>query len=196
MTRINLSELTLDNFWQWPIGLRYCALILSQILLGCLSYSFILKPYLIQYEDLVDQEMSLRMVFEEKQQRANINPYRQALQRLRQDYERMLKQLATQAEISTLLEDISKTGSNLGLSFELFAPTSEKIHDFYVELALNMVVLGDYQQFALFISQITQFRQLVSLQNFEILQAHSEVYTEKDNLLRMKLTAKIYRSKG
>ena len=196
MTKINLNELTLDNFGQWPIGLRYCALIFSLILLGFLSYSFILKPLLIQYEDLVDQEISLRSVFEEKQQRANIKVYRQALQRLRQDYERMLKQLATKTEISTLLENISKTGSNLGLSFELFAPTSEKIQDFYVELALNMVVLGDYQQLALFISQITQFQHLISLQNFEILQAHSEADMERGNLLRMKLTAKIYRSRG
>jgi type IV pilus assembly protein PilO len=91
-----------------------------------------------------------------------------------------------------MLEDISKTGIASGLTFTLFAPMPEVPHDFYIELPIKIVVSGNYQQFAVFLSRIGQMNRIITLHDFALDDVKSKT-NNTDGLLSMQLTAKIYR---
>lgn len=193
---INLSELTLENIGQWPSTVKYLmASLLAALIIG-IGYWIVVKPNFEQYDLLTAEEQTLKADFEVKQQQAvNLQAYKNQLQIMNERFGNMLKQLPAQNEMPGLLDDISKTGIASGLTFELFAPLPEVAHDFYIELPINIIVVGSYQQLAVFISRIAQMNRIVTLHDFDIV-----VAKQKDNqksnsgdLLEMKITAKIYR---
>ncbi|KTD64883.1 type IV pilus inner membrane component PilO [Legionella spiritensis] len=202
MNNINLNELTLDNIGQWPAPVKYLLAAIVAILIVALGYWVIVKPNIEQYDALLVQEETLRAEFEQKQQMAsNLQAYRVQLQIIKERFGNMLRQLPAQNEMPGLVEDISKTGIASGLTFELFAPQPEVAHDFYIELPINITVVGNYHQLALFLSRIAQMSRIVTLHDFEISSAFEDEsqtrgdkkIKNKPDLLRMKITAKIYR---
>ena len=195
MMNFSLSELTLDNVGQWPNPVKVGVVgILSLLLIG-VGYWLIVKANLEQYDVLKAQEVILKSDFELKQHQAsNLIAYRNQMIMMKERFGNMLKQLPTQNEMPGLLEDISKTGIASGLTFELFAPLPEVQHDFYIELPIKIAVVGNYHQFAVFLSRVALMNRIVTLHDFVIAGEFPE--KQKNNsgdLLNMKMTAKIYR---
>lgn len=196
MNNFNFSELNFENVGQWPDFVKYAMACLLAIGLLFLGYWLIIKSTLAEYSDLQEQEVALRLDFESKQQlAANLSAYKAQLKLMNDRFGALLKQLPAQNEMANLLEDISKTGITSGLTFELFQPEAEVTHDFYVELPINIVVLGSYQQLAIFISRITQMNRIVTWHDFEIAVLAHDKQTASADVLEMKITAKIYRYK-
>lgn len=194
--KINLGELTLDNIGEWPRVIKYCiASLLAAIVIG-VGYWTIIKSNFEQYNTLSAQEKTLRTDFEIKQRpAANLPAYKNQLEIMNERFGNMLKQLPAQNEMPGLLEDISKTGVASGLAFELFAPMPEVSHDFYIELPINIKVVGNYHQLAVFISRIAEMSRIVTLHDFDIVVVNNKQAIRSGDLLEMKITAKIYRYK-
>ena len=192
---LNLNELTLDNIGQWPQLAKIGIVSFLSLLLIGLGYWLIIKPNFDQYNTLAIEEISLKSDFELKQtQASSLDAYRNQLQIMQERFGNMLKQLPTQNEMPGLLEDISKTGLASGLAFELFAPMPEVQHDFYIELPIKIAVVGNYHQFAVFLSRVALMNRIVTLHDFVIEGESPEL--QKINpgaLLNMQITAKIYR---
>lgn len=202
MNNFNLSELTLDNVGQWPLPIKYFMAALFALVIIGIGYWVIIKPNFEQYDILVTQMSGLKTEFEQKQQQAsNLQAYRVQLQLMNERFGNMLKQLPAQNEMPGLLEDISKMGIASGLTFELFAPQPEVVHDFYIELPINITVVGNYDQLALFLSRIAEMGRIVTLHDIDIggLDDDKQQTTETAKpasaaeILEMKITAKIYR---
>ena len=198
MNEINLSELTLENIAIWPKPVKIILIVVISILLIGFGYWFVVKPDIQIYDSLVRQELTLREEFEKKQQQAsNLNLYKAQILEMRQRFGKLLQQLPSKNEMHNLLEEISKTGITSGLRFELFAPMQEVQHDFYVELPIKIVVVGDYHQLAVFLSRVASMSRIVTLHDLEIENTKQEDNNKKKRvpgeLLTMKLTAKIYR---
>lgn len=195
MTNLNLNELTLENVGQWPTLVKYLmAFLLALILIG-LGYWVLIKGSFEQYDTLLTQEETLKSDFEQKQQQAaNLNNYKNQLQIMNERFGNMLKQLPAQNEMPALLEEISRTGIASGLTFELFAPMPEVMHDFYIELPINIKVVGNYHQLAVFLSRVVQMSRIVTLHDFKIVPKEDEdKKASNGGLLEMEITAKIYR---
>ncbi|RUQ95593.1 type IV pilus inner membrane component PilO [Legionella septentrionalis] len=192
---INLSELTLDNVGQWPTVVKASVVAFLALLVIGIGYWLIAKPNFEQYDSLKAEENTLRSKFELKQHQAsNLQKYRNQMQIMEERFGNMLKQLPTQNEMPGLLEDISKTGIASGLTFELFAPMQEVQHDFYIELPIKIAVIGNYHQFAIFLSRIGQLNRIVTLHDFVIEGASTEKQKNAaGEQLIMRITAKIYR---
>lgn len=173
------------------------ALVLAVLVIG-LGYWLIIKSYFEEYDNLKSAEANLKTEFEQKQkQAANLQAYRQQMQVMTERFGNMLKQLPAKNEMPGLLEDISKTGTSSGLTFELFAPAPEVIHDFYIEVPINIIVIGNYHQLAVFLSRVAQMGRIVTLHDFEINTVKEDKQkAASGDLLEMKLTAKIYRYKS
>lgn len=195
MMNVNLNELTLENVGQWPAIIKYIMAMVLAAILCALGYWIIIKPNFEQYDDLLVQETTLKADFEIKQrQAANLQAYKNQLQIMNERFGNMLKQLPAQNEMPGLLEDISRTGIASGLTFELFAPMPEVVHDFYIELPINIKVVGNYHQLAVFLSRIVEMSRIVTLHDFKITTHSSEKQkTGSGDLLEMDITAKIYR---
>ena len=199
MKNLSLSELNLENIDQWPSLVKYSSAALLAVLIVGIGYWFIIKPNFEAYDTLLTEESTLKTQFEYKQQlAANLQAYKNQLQIMNERFGNMLKQLPAQNEMPGLLEDISKTGTASGLTFELFAPMPEIVHDFYIELPINIKVVGNYHQLAVFLSRVTEMSRIVTLHDFNI----TVVPKDKDapaqqikqgELLLMEITAKIYR---
>lgn len=201
MMHFNVSELTLDNIGKWPAPVKIAVAALAALFVFTVCYFALIKPNIEQYNMLVAQEETLKQQFEEKQQlAANVEGYKSQLNMMEERFGNMLKQLPAQNEMPGLLEDISKTGVASGLRFELFAPMPEVLHDFYVELPINITVVGTYHELAVFLSRIAQMSRIVTLHDFEITSKMDDKTPDsrqkndnKDDLLTMKIMAKIYR---
>jgi len=195
MININLNELTFDNVGDWPMPVKIGMTIALTIVVILLGYWMIVSPNFEQFQRLKHQEVALKAEFEQKQQMAvNLPLYQNQLKHMEDNFGAMLRQLPAENEMPGLLEDISKTGTASGLTFQSFTPDKEIIHDFYIELPIKISVIGTYHQLAIFISRVAAMNRIVTLHDFTI----ENVPKDKDkkdspDLLVMNLTAKIYR---
>jgi type IV pilus assembly protein PilO len=197
MMNFNLNELTLENLGQWPKAVKIVVVVSLSLLLIGLGYWLIVEANFEQYNTLKAQEITLRSEFELKQHQAsNLQLYRNQMLKMQERFGNMLKQLPTQNEMPGLLEDISKTGIASGLTFQLFAPLPEVQHDFYIELPIKTIVVGNYHQFAVFLSRVAEMSRIVTLHDFVVERASLDNGTPKNSAgeqLKMEMTAKIYR---
>lgn len=190
---INFNELTLDNIGQWPAFLKFGIVVLLSLVLMFVGYWALIKGNFDQYEQLQKKEKTLRKEFESKQHLAsNLQAYRNQMLIMQERFGNMLRQLPTQNEMPGLLEDISKTGIASGLTFELFAPMPEVVHDFYIELPIKIALVGNYHQLAVFLSRVAQMGRIVTLHDFVITGVDTKKNQSSDQLM-MNITAKIYR---
>jgi type IV pilus assembly protein PilO len=197
MNKFSLNDLNFDNIGQWPRLAKYLFITIVTASLIGLGYWFLIKPTLQQTDILVAQEKTLRLSFERKQQMAaNLQRYKDQLEVMNARFGAMLKQLPSQNEMPGLLDDISKTGIASGLVFESFAPQPEVMHDFYIELPIEIIVLGNYHQFAVFLSRVVEMNRIVTLHDFEITVINKGKQAASGDILEMKIMAKIYRYKA
>lgn len=192
---INVKELTVDNVGKWPMPIKIGVLAIMSILIFFLGYYLIIQANIEQLDTLTRKEEKLKTEFELLQHKAsNLNAYKNQMALMQERFGNMLKQLPTQNEMPSLLEDISKTGIASGLTFELFAPSPEIKHDFYIELPIQIVVIGNYHQLAIFLSRVSQMSRIVTLHDF-VIEAPGLDKQKKGQgeQLAMKITATIYR---
>ncbi|MCX7117594.1 MAG: type 4a pilus biogenesis protein PilO [Legionellales bacterium] len=197
MMSFNVRDLTLDNIGQLPSIIKLSLVTFLSFLVIVVGYWLLVQDNLNQYQSLQAVEVTLRHDFEAKQQQAaNLQAYRVQMSLMEDRFGTMLKQLPTQNEMPGLLEDISKTGIASGLTFELFAPQPEVIHDFYIEVPIKIRVMGNYHEFAVFLSRVAMMSRIVTLHDLSIRIA-SEGTDKKTHMngdqLSMDITAKIYR---
>lgn len=195
MINFNLNELTYDNVGQWPTSVKYITTLVLMLFLIGIGFWLLIKPNIEEYDKLVTEQTELKQEFESKQQlAANLLLYKKQIAEMNQRFGTMLLQLPAKNEMANLLEEISKTGIASGLTFELFQPEAEIPHDFYIELPITIVVLGNYHQLAVFISRIMQMSRIVTWHDFEITGLPKDkLKINNTDILQMKISAKIYR---
>ena len=184
---------------------NYLSSVILLIFIVGLGYWGVIQPNTEQVERARQQEKKLKHQFEKQQQRvAQIPAYLKQLRQLHFRVGKMLKQFPSQNEMPSLLEEVSNLGIMSGLTIELFEPLKQQSLDFYRELSINLVVVGDYQQLAFFWSRIAQMNYFVTLHDFEIMpQAMDRLSSlpllKKDSSnmpqkvqLKMKMKIKVY----
>jgi type IV pilus assembly protein PilO len=198
MKAINFSELSWATRERWPRELKYGVCLLIMVIMYGLLHYFLISPSNDQYEMLLADETKLKQEYENKHgQIVNIKVYEKQLEDMNQRFGLLLKQLPTKNEMPALLEDISKTGVASGLTFELFAPSKEMEHPYYIELPVNISVIGTYHQMATFISRVAKISRVVTIHNFTITPAvvnKTSIGLDKSATERlvMSITIKIY----
>jgi type IV pilus assembly protein PilO len=99
----------------------------------------------------------------------------------------LLMQLPGKTEVPGLLEDITFTGLGSGLEFSVIQLQNEVAQEFYVELPINISVVGSFHDFGAFVSGVASLSRIVTLHDFSINADQNR--TE----LTMQITAKTYR---
>ena len=168
---MNLSEINLNDFdlreagdWPW-IGKIVLAVLVVAAVLGA-GYYFFTNERLEELDRVALEEQQLRQEFIEKQRvAANLESFRAQLKQLEAELEVMLRQLPTGTEMPDLLEDVSNTGKQNGLDFELFKPEAEQPRDFYAAKPITIKAQGTYHQFGAFVSGVAALSRIVTLEN-------------------------------
>jgi len=183
---LELDQLELADVARWPAAARAVVILFLMGGVIFLGYWFHTKDQLVELEQVEQQEVDLRVIFEKKaQQAANLEAYEKQLEEMRESFGDMLRQLPNKTEVADLLVDVSQTGLASGLEFELFKPLAENPREFYAELPISIRVVGEYHEFGDFVSGVAALPRIVTLHNVNINRA--------GEMLSMDLTAKTYR---
>ncbi len=191
--KIDLEELRKidpNDVARWPAWLKITAIVVLSLLVLGGGLWFDTRSQLAALETARKKEEELKKVFSIKaHQAANLPAYRAQMEEMKRSFGTMLRQLPSKTEVAELLVDISQTGLENGLEFELFKPEGERPADFYAELPIKIQVTGSYHQFGRFVSDVAALPRIVTLHDFTI----APPKKKGQDLLVMEMTAKTYR---
>jgi type IV pilus assembly protein PilO len=172
----------------WPAPVKF--LIATLIFVICLvaGYWFDIKALQENLQRVATEEEGLRTEFETKAVLAsNLEAYRAQMVEMEEIFGDLLMQLPGKTEVPGLLEDITFTGLGSGLEFSVIQLQNEVAQEFYVELPINISVVGSFHDFGAFVSGVASLSRIVTLHDFTINADQNR--TE----LTMQITAKTYR---
>ncbi len=188
-----LQNLDFNDIGRWPFLFRALFVGLFFIVAAAGGfYYFVYDSQMPRLERAEQEEMELRLSFEQKQKKAaNFDAYKEQLAEIEDSFGTMLRQLPGKTEIPNLLVDISQTGLAAGLQEELFQPLSENQKDFYAEKPIKIRLKGSYHEFGRFVSDIAALPRIVTLHDIAITQSRSDEASSGELILNV--TAKTYR---
>ncbi|WNF46409.1 type 4a pilus biogenesis protein PilO [Pseudomonas sp. SG20056] len=190
LRQIDLNDLDLNNIGSWPAAVKSIAGALLLMGVVALGYNFHLKDLQAQLEGKQAEEVSLKEQFSSKAfQAANLDAYKEQMQEMEISFGALLKQLPSDTEVPGLLEDITRTGLGSGLEFEEIKLLPEAAQQFYIELPIQITVVGAYHDLATFVSGVASLPRIVTLHDFNLVPAS----TDGSSKLRMSILAKTYR---
>lgn len=192
---MNLSEVNWDpnavGTWPLPVKAAVIFIVCALVAGGCIFFDTL--DQIAALEEVEQKEISLKTSFEEKQAKAaNLPDYQYQLTQIEASLDEMIKQMPTEAEVASLLVDISQTGLASGLEFKLFKPEAAQLKDFYSELPIKIEVTGKYEELGLFVSGLASLPRIVTVHDVEIAPDDSG----REGILKMKATVKTYNEAG
>ncbi|MFP5420538.1 MAG: type 4a pilus biogenesis protein PilO [Gammaproteobacteria bacterium] len=190
LRQIDLSDLDFNNVGSWPAAVKFIAGVLLLMAVIALGYNFHLNDLQVQLEAKHAEEVSLKEQFASKAfQAANLDAYKEQMQEMEVSFGALLKQLPSDTEVPGLLEDITRTGLGSGLEFEEIKLLPEAAQQFYIELPIQITVVGAYHDLATFVSGVASLPRIVTLHDFDLVAANDDGSSK----LRMSILAKTYR---
>ncbi|MCZ1998119.1 type 4a pilus biogenesis protein PilO, partial [Enterococcus faecium] len=122
-----------------------------------------------QLEQQASEEETLKQQFSTKAfQAANLEAYTAQMKEMEESFGALLRQLPSDTEVPGLLEDITRTGLGSGLEFEEIKLLPEVAQQFYIELPIQISVVGGYHDLATFVSGVSSLPRSDHPHEFEI----------------------------
>lgn len=188
--KTDFSELDLKNIGAWPLLLRILAAALLCSAVLALGYFLRLTDLKVELERKRVEETVLKEQFTIKaHQVGQLEDYKEQMVSIESLFAELLQQLPGETEVPSLLDDINNAGLNSGLEFEEIKLLPEVVQPFYIELPIQIRVLGGYHELATFISVIAQMPRIVTAHDFAIKPAKATT----SRGLAMDILVKIYR---
>lgn len=190
LRKVDISDLDFNNVGSWPVAVKGIACILLLVGAVALGYYLYLQDLQGQLETKRSEEGALKQQFTNKAfQAANLDAYKVQMKEMEESFGALLRQLPSDTEVPGLLEDITRTGLGSGLEFEEIKLQPEVTQQFYIELPIQISVVGAYHDLATFVSGVASLPRIVTLHDFEIKAAEVDSVSR----LRMSVLAKTYR---
>ncbi|MEX0963449.1 MAG: type 4a pilus biogenesis protein PilO [Pseudohongiellaceae bacterium] len=178
-----------DTIGIWPAPVK--VIIILVIITACFAsgYFFHIQNLQTELQDVAGEEGSLRIEFEQKAfLAANLEEYRAQTVQMEESFTELLRQLPSVTEVPGLVDDVTETGVGSGLEFSRLDLPAEEIQEFYIEIPINLDVVGGYHDFGTFVSGVASLDRIVTLHDFTI-------SARNDSFLDMSIVARTYRYK-
>jgi type IV pilus assembly protein PilO len=190
LRKIDIGDLDLNNVGSWPAAVKVISGVLVAVLMLALGYFFFIQDMEAQLDAARNTEATLKEQFTNKAfQAANLDPYKIQMLEMENTFGALLRQLPSDTEVPGLLEDITRTGLGSGLDFEEIKLLPEAAQQFYIELPIQITVVGAYHDLATFVSGVASLPRIVTLHDFDI----KPLEGASPGKLRMSILAKTYR---
>ncbi|MAL91704.1 MAG: pilus assembly protein PilP [Pseudomonas sp.] len=190
LRKIDIADLDLNNLGSWPAPVKFITGVILLAVVLALGYYLHLQDMQVQLEQQQAQETTLKQQFSSKAfQAVNLEAYKEQMAEMETSFGALLRQLPSDTEVPGLLEDITRTGLGSGLEFEEIKLQPEVAQQFYIELPINIKVIGGYHDLATFVSGVSSLPRIVTLHDFEIKSEKNDSASK----LRMSIVAKTYR---
>ncbi|WP_281559855.1 type 4a pilus biogenesis protein PilO [Thalassomonas sp. RHCl1] len=189
---IDLSQfdnLELENIGQWPYLAKVVLAIFLAIVVLVLGYIFIVSDKITQLEKVRREEITLRQEYKAKYHvAANLELFKAQMIEAEALFANQLKSLPESHETPGLLDDITFVGTTSGLDFVKLNWQPEIAKEIYIELPIDIEVIGSYHEFGNFVSKVAGLPRIVTLHDFDI-----NISGSDSDILRLTLQAKTYR---
>lgn len=187
----DINDLDFENIGSWPLAIKVIAWAL--VFIACIGggYKLTIEEALANLDRIDSQEDKLKQDFSKKAfEAANLDAYRIQMIEMQESFGALVGQLPSDTEVPGLLEDITNKGIDNGLGFESIDLKSERRAEFYVELPIQISVVGSYHDMGSFVSGVAGLPRIVTLHDFLI-----QPLQDDPKKLAMDITAKTYRYK-
>ncbi len=177
----------LDTMGVWPAPVK--GLIVLVLFSGVLAagYFFHIQNLQSTLQAATNEETTIRAEFEAKAFLAsNLEEYRAQTVEMEESFTELLRQLPSRTEVPGLVDDVTATGEGSGLEISNIVLAPEAVQEFYIELPIDIDVVGDYHDFGTFVSGVASLDRIVTLHDFTI-------RARSDAVLDMSIVAKTYR---
>lgn len=185
------DDLELDNIGQWPAAAKLLLAIFLAIMIAFLGYIGLISDQMETLERSYAQEAEYKDSYRTKYHiAANLELFRAQMVEAEDTFANQLRSLPNSHEIPGLLDDITFVGTTSGLDFVKLEWQPEISKEIYIELPIDIEVIGPYHSFGQFVSKIAGLPRIVTLHDFKI-----EIENDDVDYLNLKLQAKTYRYK-
>jgi len=193
---ISLEELDVKYIGDWPILFR-------MIIVGLMFVSSVAAGYLLDASDMWDEynkQLEIlekqKLDFEKKSHiSANLEAYTQQMVIMRKTFSELLRQLPKERQLAELIEELSQQASASSVKLPTLKPLPEQNRDFYVDLPMELSVVGSYHALGDFVSRLSNMPRIVTLHNFSI-KSSGKNKDSKAEMLEMNVVAKTYTTEG
>ncbi len=179
----------LETIGFWPAAVK---VIITMIIFGSCNaggYFFHIQNLQIELAAVTGEEVNLRIEVEQKAfLAANLEEYRAQTLTMEESFTELLRQLPSETEVPGLVDDVTNTGVGSGLEFANLVLPPEEIQEFYIQIPINLDVIGGYHDFGIFVSGVASLDRIVTLHDFTI-------KARDDSFLDMTIVARTYRYK-
>jgi type IV pilus assembly protein PilO len=183
--------LELDTIGQWPPAAKLLLAIFLAIAVVFLGYIALIKDQMTQLDNAFAKENTLKESYRSKYHvAANLDLFRTQMAEAEDTFANQLRILPNSHETPGLLDDITFVGTSSGLDFIKLQWQPEISKEIYIELPIDIEVVGNYHSFGQFVSKIADLPRIVTLHDFKIIIPQTESVN-----LNLKLQAKTYRYK-
>jgi type IV pilus assembly protein PilO len=184
--------LELDTIGQWPPAAKLLLAIFLAIAVVFLGYIALIKDQMTQLDNAFAKENTLKESYRSKYHvAANLDLFRTQMAEAEDTFANQLRILPNSHEIPGLLDDITFVGTSSGLDFVKLQWQPEISKEIYIELPIDIEVVGSYHSFGQFVSKIADLPRIVTLHDFKIM-----IQRNESDSLNLTLQAKTYRYQG
>ena len=97
--------------------------------------------------------------------------FKEQVGRLNEELKNALTQLPNEKEIPEILKTISSLGKESGLEFTLFRPKPEAPQQFYANVPIELVALGNYHNVGIFFDKVSKLPRIINVIDFNMARA-------------------------
>lgn len=183
------DNLELENIGQWPAAAKLLLAIFLAVLIAFLGYMGLISDQIKSLDRGIAEEKTLKESYRAKYHvAANLDLFRAQMLEAEDTFANQLRSLPNSHEIPGLLDDITFVGTTSGLDFVKLEWQPEISKEIYIELPIDIEVIGPYHSFGQFVSKIAGLPRIVTLHDFKI-----SIPDGDSDTLYLKLQAKTYR---
>jgi len=183
------DDLELENLGQWPTAAKALLTLFLAVMVAFLGYMLLISDKLSRLDQVIAEEATLKQQYQSKYHvAANLELFKAQMIEAESVFANQLRSLPNSHEIPGLLDDITFIGTTSGLDFVKLNWQPEIVKEIYIELPIDIEVLGSYHQFGNFVSEIAGLPRIVTLHDFKI-----DIAQFSSEILSLKLQAKTYR---
>ena len=169
MAKLSLDSIPFEKVA--ALNRAYRILICAAVFLGLGAgfYYLLYKPKLEKLNDLKQKFAGIQSKLAgARAAAANLEDFQEEYKNALLDFKIALRLLPDKKEIPTLLESVSKSGTDSGLEFILFQPGQEQRADFYAKIPVDVEVRGGFHNVAMFFDRIGKLPRIVNIPNFSL----------------------------
>jgi type IV pilus assembly protein PilO len=101
----------------------------------------------------------------------DLQKFKEQVEKLNEELKTALTQLPNEKEIPEILKTISSLGKESNLEFTLFRPKPEESQQFYANVPIELVALGNYHNIGIFFDKVSKLPRIINVIDFNMTKA-------------------------